>query len=83
MTEKFRSVLEAQGKVSKTVFFAAAQSAHLPDDLSRVAHEVFVDGYRQSAVARHFDMPRQRVHAICLQFLASLNALRGTRKDQK
>lgn len=73
MSKIFKTVSEASGQVSRAVFVKAARRQGLSQKSYVIAEEVFLKGYRQATVARHVDVPRQRVHSVCRQLLDEIN----------
>lgn len=73
MSLKFRTVSAACGHVPRAVFVQAARKLGFTSESYRIAEEVFLEGYRQATVARHFDVSRQRVHSVCRELLDDIN----------
>lgn len=76
----FNTVKAACGNVSIAVFLKTVARQQLSDESYLIAHEVFVLGYHQAAVARHADVSRQRVHSVCLNLLKTINLILEKKK---
>lgn len=73
MTNSYKSVLDACGKVSRAVFVKAAKRLDLSPESYRIAEEVLVLGFRQSVAARHAGVSRQRAHSVCRELVDAIN----------
>jgi hypothetical protein len=80
MTHQYKSVLEACGKIAKSSFVKAVEGTGLSEKSYGIAEAVLVLGYRQSVVAKHALVSRQRVHSICNDVLKMINAKRNEDK---
>ncbi len=78
----FASVVSAAGRVPDAVFMKAARYKGIPDAAYGIAGKVFVKGHRQAAVARQEGVPRQKVHAVCVDLLDTINKLMGRAKSK-
>ena len=77
MSNIFKSVTAACGRVPSAVLVKAARSLELSSESFRIADEVFLKGYRQATVARHVGVSRQRVHSVCRGLLDEINKQKG------
>lgn len=80
MVDTFNTVKAACGNVSAAFFLKAVARKQLSDESYLIAHEVFVLGYHQAAVARHANVSRQRVHSVCLDVLKTINLILEKKK---
>ena len=78
---KFTSVRTASAKAPREIVLKAMEDNPLPDTARKIISDVFLEGYNQATAARHAGVSRQRAHAVCKQFLPSLNSLIEDKKS--